>query len=621
MPDEQTTTRKRRPLGPLGVARKVVVWVLVPVLVHAAVIILLMQLQFLVAKKAKREAVIDTALEEIDIRDNPVEHLAPVNVKTSAMSDKKLDWREMLQPDNSKIENPDERNLEKMMEATQDDPLQLVKISIPTDGLRSMPKLGATQEGKRSVAAVVDSLSRELAKMLTKRNVLLVWLFDESGSTRRNRQEIRKRVTRLYGELQGTAEAGATPKLVSAVVGYGKEGHPLLRVPSANAATVQTAMDRIPIDTTGVENVMAAVRDVIKRYSLVAKRQRRALVVFIVTDEYGDDTAHLEQVVAAAKATRTRIFVLGSEAKFQKSKKWIWALSPKAPASVRASKDPKVRRPWTRPSQVDAGPEAAYDEILHGHGYEGGPWWQPAWTMSGFGFWPLSRLAKESGGVYYVLFGEKGPTYDPEVMAPYAPELCSRKEFIRRCKANRLRGELYRLHNTLTEMPLPGSFPVKGLRGALEKGKRAARKRVERLSKLLQLFQNGSLANAPTAAKRWEAIRELGAADCAAEIYSTHQYIFAIDDFLRRPKLSSRAISYSCGSSSKQPVRGGARGAAMRKAAIEKYQAVIAHHAGTPWAFVARRDRRLRQYGVGPKFKPHYTSGPPKKPPPPAAKM
>jgi hypothetical protein len=99
------------------VAQRFLVWVVVPVAVHVAVILLLMNLKFLVGREVKKEAVIDTAIEEIDIRDNPVEHLAPTNVKTSLLSDRKLKWEELVKPTDTQVDGPDEKNLLEMLES------------------------------------------------------------------------------------------------------------------------------------------------------------------------------------------------------------------------------------------------------------------------------------------------------------------------------------------------------------------------------------------------------------------------------------------------------------------------------------------------------------------------
>ena len=584
------------------IVRRILVWVVVPGVVHVAVILLLMHLQFLVARKAKKEAVIDTALEEIDIRDNPIEHLAPTNVKTSLTSNKKLDWKAMLQPDNRNVEKPDERDLVKMMEATEDQPLQLVKIAIPTDGLTSIGKMGATTESATSVAAVVDSLGREIAKMLTKRNVLLVWLFDESGSTRRSQKQVKGRITKLYAELQGSG-GGREAKLVSAVVGYGKKTHLVLRTPSASAQQVQQAMDRVSIDTTGQENVMAACRDVMQRYGRVAKLQRRALVIFIVTDEIGNDLKHLEQVIALAKGSKTRVFVLGGEAVFQKKLRRMHGKSPGTNKIV--------------PVLVEQGGETHYKEVLDGYNDGYGAYWLPWRTNSGFGFWALSRLAKETGGTYYVMHGEKGPSFDPDVMQPYAPELCSAREYKSRSKANRVRGTITHLHSLLAEVPLNGSIGAKNVGSGLRAAKNSAEKRIKRLDEIIRVLERGSLANAPTAAKRWEANRQLAVADAYALRWSARQFIHAVDDFRRRPKLSARAISYHCNSHPKNPVRGGAVGQKELAACRAKYQEVVAAHPGTPWAATAKHVRQFARYKVSPKFPPKGGGGSYKPPPPP----
>jgi len=645
MPSKPGLTHRKRHRSARELVRESVVWLLIPGVVHAAVIVLLMHLQFLVAQQVRKEAVIDTALEEIDIHDNPVEHLAPVNVKTSATAEKRLDWRELLRPDTSQVQGPDERNILKMLEATEDEPLVLRKISVPVDGLSAMPRMGGATEAKSSVAAVVDSMTRELAKMLTKRNVLLVWLFDESRSMRQSQREVRQRIGKVYGELQGPAVLPRAAKLVSAVVSYGKESHRILAEPSANPQHVQAAIDRIPLQAhSPAENVMAACRSVMKWYRPYARVQKRILVIFVVTDERGDDTKHVEAVLATMKRGGVRVFVLGGEARWQQKHLFPRFLSPEAPRSVLnlPDTDPR-RRKFIVPATANIGPACAFPETLYGHQLESA--WYGWKGMSGFGFWALSRLAKETGGTYYVLHGPEGPTYDPDTMVPYAPELCSRDEYIRRCKASRIRGTIHRLHADLLEYPfnwpgtrsqmtprqleLAGKWPFYGqfrldsLRSDLDLGRRMAQRRVERLTETIRILESGTLADAPHAPTRWEANRQLALADCYALRWSAKQRLLAIQDFIRKPRFTSAAEYYVVSSSGlhstrKYPILGGTKAHETLRDVYAKYDAVIANHPGTPWAECARRERRIGFYRVMPKLPDRpgrpYTPAPP--PPP-----
>jgi hypothetical protein len=585
------------------------------------------------AGAVKRQAVIDTALEEIDIRDNPTEHLTPLNVKTSIVSDKRLDWRELLQPDNSTpLEKPDERNLTKMLDATQDEPLALVKIAVPGQGLTPIPRLGAQTEGKTSVAAVVDALARELGKMIAVRNVLLVWLFDESISMRESQQEIRDRVSKLYAELAGDANAGGQPKLVSVVVGYGKDVHFFLEQPSAVPDQVKAAIERVPPDTSGRENVMLACLTAMRKYQKMAEVQRRKLVLFVVTDEMGDDTGHVEEVLAMAHGARppASVFVLGSEALFQKTRGVAYATQPQTGQRV--------------PNLVAVGPESAAKEVLEGYVENAGPY-SGAWlTKSGFGFWALSRLAKETGGMYYLLYGQQGPAYDPDVMAAYAPELCAAAEYEARCRPNagRLRFIIHNLHFILEEVPFGwpddpqyvadrlrpiweqdrfyNRISPDNLQGDIAEARRLAARRLAKLNELVGILEKGSLANDPYAPRRWEANRELALADCYALRWSAQQYLYAIDDFVRAGRLNPAAEYYVVRTDDyyhKHPVRG-TNGQKTLEEVQAKYEAVIAHHPGTPWAACAQARRRIDRYEVEAYVTPppsDYT--PPPQPPPP----
>ncbi len=370
----------------------------------------------------------------------------------------------------------------------------------------------------------MDATTRRVGTMLSKRKVLLVWLFDESGSMRQSQRLVRDRITKTYRELQRRAPAGGPGRIVSAVAAYGKNTHFLMQEPTTDVQKIQAAIDRVPLDTTGVENVMAACAKVVQRYRDYARSQRRVLVIFVVTDERGSDNEHLERVIAMMKAAKVRIFVLGGEAVFQKKWRCIHGKSPKANKMVLAL----LERGWETP----------FKEVLEGHN-EGKSAYRLPWrTGSGFGYWALTRLAKETGGVYYVFHGEQGPTYDPAVMTSYAPELCSKEEYIRRCKADRLRGTILRLHAELQQVPLQDRIEKDDIVGSVAALTRSAERRIRRLNEIIRVLEGGTLADSPHAPKRWEANRELALADCYALRWSTEQFILTVDDFRKHGKFA-----------------------------------------------------------------------------------
>ena len=136
-----------------------------------------------------------------------------------------------------------------------------------------------------------------------------------------------------------------------------------------------------------------SVGHVIAKYKGMAKQ--RKLVVIVVTDESGDDgeTQNLELAVQSARAAKCPIYVMGRESMFgYPYARQRWTYEDKAK---------KIKEDfWVR---VRRGPETAYPEALQWDGLHG------RWDAQSAGFGPYEqvRMARESGGIFFVLPGEE----------------------------------------------------------------------------------------------------------------------------------------------------------------------------------------------------------------------
>ena len=88
------------------------------------------------------------------------------------------------------------------------DPAELGQIQVnnmfevavaPLDRLEDLK--GKVGQGTQGAKGAVDRLTFEILQSLEERPTLVVWLFDQSGSLHRQRQEIRDRFERIYTEL------------------------------------------------------------------------------------------------------------------------------------------------------------------------------------------------------------------------------------------------------------------------------------------------------------------------------------------------------------------------------------------------------------------------------------
>jgi hypothetical protein len=211
-----------------------------------------------------------------------------------------------------------------------------------------------------------------------------------------DQKEIQEQFHKVYQELGIAQEKDANIKkgnkeiLLTAIHSYGKELHDQTgKVPTASIPEVRAAIGKIPNDESGKENMCTALNQLIERYRSMAQKQKRKLCFVIVTDESGDDGQMIDETVAKARRANAPVYVLGREAIFG------------FPYARIRWKDPQYG--LTHWLQINRGPETPFPEALQFDGFHGR--WDA--QTSGFGPYEQARLAKETGGVFFVLPSEE----------------------------------------------------------------------------------------------------------------------------------------------------------------------------------------------------------------------
>jgi len=297
---------------------------------------------------------------------------------------------------------------------------------------------GDPQSVVDSVDEAMDRITQEILGMMAKNKVLVVWLFDESESMKDDQQEIKTKIERVYQEL-GLLGKTKGDVLLTGVASYGKDLHIHSQQPTGDPETVRKYIDQIPIDESGEEQMCFAVGKTINYFSKFARG--RQMAVILVTDESGDQATNyqlLEATIAEAKKARSRIYVLGREAVFgypYAYMRWV---------------DPKTQIPyWLR---IDRGPETAFVEQLQTEGF----WRRFDAHASGFGPYEQSRMARETGGVFFMLPSPEtnlvrrdDRKYALAKLRPYMPDLEDRESYARDRDRSELRRTLWKVINDL----------------------------------------------------------------------------------------------------------------------------------------------------------------------------
>ncbi len=308
---------------------------------------------------------------------------------------------------------------------------------LPPSGtlLSGMPDghVGTRRSVVDGTGQALDRITQEIMWMLDSSKVLLIWLFDESESMKFSQKEIRDRIGRVYAEL-GLSDKAAGDALLSSVTSYGEGFTMRTQRPTNDVAELREAIDSIPIDPTGLERQHQAMIRAIATHRKFATAGQRKMVLIVLTAKSGerDDKQYLEAAIDEAKRSRCTIYVLGREAVFG------------YPYALMRWKHPQtLRTHWIR---INRGPESAFIEQLQTNGFYRREDAFPA----GFGPYEQSRLAHQTGGIFFMLpsvetniVRGENRRYELDAMRGYHPDLRSREAIFQDRDTSKLRQVLY----------------------------------------------------------------------------------------------------------------------------------------------------------------------------------
>ncbi|MBI1348899.1 hypothetical protein GC163_21720 [bacterium] len=276
---------------------------------------------------------------------------------------------------------------------------------------------GTTGESLIQMDAALDRVTWEIAGHLQDRKVLVVWLLDASGSLTDQRRTIQKRLKRIYGELDALKNEGQfafqDQPLLTGVVAFGQGTQFLTREPTEQFEEIETAFSELQNDASGVENVFTAVSQVMDRWSHYRIDHGRRILLLTVTDEAGDDHGRpLDLAIAKCRRYGALAYVIGPAAPFGQRRGYVPYIAPEDSQTYQLP--------------VDLGPESVVVETIDLPFWYNGPQYRN--LSSGFGPYALSRLVKETGGVYFMTnmttmagLATIG-SYDSHIMKAFEPD-------------------------------------------------------------------------------------------------------------------------------------------------------------------------------------------------------
>lgn len=311
----------------------------------------------------------------------------------------------------------------------------VAKVDVPRgDELTTFVNVrGVTGEFVGGVEGAVDRITVEILRSLERNKTLVVWIFDSTESLRDEREAIAKRFDRIYREL-GAFGKTEGDELLTAIASFGKTPRIHTEKPITDVKRLQEIVRNIPLDTTGEEYVFTAIEAAAKAFATYRTRGRRDLMFIVLTDEVGDDEGRVDDVLPLLEKLKARVYVLGAEALWGKRTTTI---------AYRDENGAVLGYP-----EVTRGPESAAIEVAYLPIWYGG---DPGLLRSGFGTWALTRLCRETGGIYFIVdFGDiSGPSFDRIALQAFEPDYVSRREYMAMTSRNPLRAALLQVASML----------------------------------------------------------------------------------------------------------------------------------------------------------------------------
>ena len=472
----------------------------------------------------------------------------------------------------------------------------------------ALPVLGNSSVGTAGAVGAIDRLTHEIMKSVEQQPTMVVWLFDQSGSLREERERIVGRFHDIYEEL-GVIEASQNPAfkkhqdkpLLTVVVGFGDGPKMLTREPTDKIEEIIDAVKAIEDDDSGRENVFQAVRMCAEKFQTYrsSRNGKRNVMIVVFTDESGDDLHLLDETGDFCRKLAMPVYVVGRPAPFGRNNAFVKWVDP----------DPKFdQRPQWVP--VNLGPESMLPERLRlgfmGAGREDNL------LDSGFGPYGLTRLCYETGGLYFTAhpnrdvgrYISRGETenlaahfsafFDPDVMRKYQPDYLTTQEYMRMLRSNRARGSLIKAAELSWTSPIEDirtRFPKRdeaSLAQLLSLAQRNAALRQPKIDEISNTLLDGERDREEIRSLRWQAGYDLALGRALAAKVRTDGY----NAMLAKVK---QGMQFKNDRNNVWVLRADTEFAntSLEKLAekAERYlKRVVQDHAGTPWALLAGRE-------------------------------
>lgn len=482
-----------------------------------------------------------------------------------------------------------------------------------SDKLEAVAVKGKVGVATTGAAGAVDRIVQEIIRSMEERETLVVWMFDQSASLLRQRQEIMERIDHVYDQLAAIKASGAvafaihgdTP-LVTQVCAFGQGMDFAFKTPTDDIAKVKESIRAIQTDNSGIENVFTAITAVVNEYRDLrridskTKDRKRNVMIIVISDEAGDDVQNLDAAVTACQKYVVPVYVVGIPAPFGRVESEVKWVDP----------DPNFDQTpqWTT---VHQGPETLYPERIRLRFSEEADD-ALEFIDSGFGPFGLTRICYESGGIYFTVHPNRNSNglqrwqtsefsaylthfFDPNVMTKYRPDYVSEASYQDQLQENKARFALVQAAQQSWVTPLEArdlifpKFDEADFVNRVSQAQRAAALVEPKIDRLFEILKTGEAERELELSARWKAGFDLAygsivAAKVRAESYNDILAMAKTKLKFQNPKNNTwRLVPADTISTGSQPAKLGEK-------AKTYLQRVIKEHPQTPWALLAQNE-------------------------------
>ena len=209
--------------------------------------------------------------------------------------------------------------------------------------------VAGTTEFVGGVEGAVDILTQEIASSLRENKTTVVWMFDASLSLKARRDIIADRFDGIYrqlGQMDGVKDAAKGGALETVAVSYADKWNLLTDEPVTDVKPLVDKIRNIEAPDTALENVFGAISDVTNRFLERRTREHRNMLVFVVTDERGDDANNLEMLITRLKRYGIRVYCVGNASPLGREKGLVrWTYDDGATEMLPVDRGPEVVAP------------------------------------------------------------------------------------------------------------------------------------------------------------------------------------------------------------------------------------------------------------------------------------